>query len=165
MSLLIDGHNLIPKIPGITLRDVDDESRLIQLLQAYCQRRGKRVEVFFDRAPVGQAGTVQFGQVRAHYVREGMTADDAIMRRLQELGKRARNYRVVSSDRQVQQAARAVHAKVVSSSDFASELHGPGAGSSEVDNRGRLLSPEEVAEWEQLFRHGHPRSDEEDKSH
>ncbi len=164
MSLLIDGHNLIPKIPGISLRDADDENKLVRLLQAYCRLRSKHLEVFFDKAPAGRAGVAQFGQVQVHYVREGMTADEAIMRRLSQLGKQSRNYKVVSSDRQVQQAARAVHAQVVSSTAFAGELQGLEADTPEVDTRSRLLSPEEVAEWEQLFRHGHPRSDE-DKSY
>jgi hypothetical protein len=89
-----------------------------------------------------------------------MTADDAIMGRLAQLGKKARNYTVVSSDRQVQQAARAVHAQVLSSQAFAKglrSLESPGSGE---DGRGRLLSPEEVTAWEELFRRGHPPSED-----
>ena len=35
MSYLIDGHNLIPKIPGLTLRQMDDENELIEILQRF----------------------------------------------------------------------------------------------------------------------------------
>jgi uncharacterized protein len=160
MPYLIDGHNLIPNVAGIQLTDPDDETRLVSLLQDFCRERRKTVEVFFDRAPAGQAGTRRFGRVRAQYVREGMTADDAIMGRLAQLGKKARNYTVVSSDRQVQQAARAVHAQVLSSQAFAKglrSLESPGSGD---DGRGRLLSPEEVTAWEELFRRGHPPSED-----
>ena len=119
MTLLIDGHNLIPHISGIDLSALDDEKALIRVLQEYCRLRRKQVEVYFDRAVVGQAGPRRFGQVMAVFVHEGRTADEAIMDRLNKLGKRARNATVVSSDRQVQQAARAAHASVVSSQAFA----------------------------------------------
>lgn len=160
MTLLIDGHNLIAHIPGIDLSDVDDEGQLVQLLQAYCRLRRKTVEVYFDRAPAGQAGTRQFGQVRAVFVREGSTADEAIMERLKRLGKRARNVTVVSSDRQVQQAARAAHAGVMPSEAFADEWDSLSAEEHAFDPRNRLLTPEEVADWEKMFRHGHPDSTE-----
>lgn len=156
MTLLIDGHNLIPHISGIDLSAPDDEGELIQLLQEYCRLRRRQVEVYFDRAPVEQAGERRFGQVQAVFVREGRTADEAIMDRLEQLGKRARNVAVVSSDRQVQQAARASHASVVSSKDFAEEWESLSAEEPAFDPRNRLLSDEEVANWEEIFRHGHP---------
>ena len=156
MTILIDGHNLIASMPGIELSAPDDEEQLVRLLQEYCRLRRKTVEVYFDRAPVGQAGERQFGQVRAFFVREGMTADEAIMNRLKQLGKRARNASVVSSDRQIQQAARAVHAVVVSSEAFTDEWESLSMEEPAFDPRNRLLSQEEVADWEEVFQHGHP---------
>jgi uncharacterized protein len=159
---LIDGHNLIPHIPGIALSDPDDEARLIQQLQGFCRKKRKRVTVYFDRAPAGQAGECQFGSVQAVFVREGVTADKAIMDHLAELGKRARNVIVVSSDRQVSQAARAVHARVMPSETFATEMTAVFDDEPELDPQNRLLSQEEVAEWEAFFRRGHPDSDQKD---
>ena len=121
MTLLIDGHNLIPHLPGMNLADPDDEEKLIALLGEYCRLRRKTAEVYFDRAPLGQAGERRHGKVKAIFVQEGSSADAAIMARLRKLGKRAKNVRLVSSDRQVVQAARAAHAEVQSSQDFASE--------------------------------------------
>lgn len=160
MTLIVDGHNLIPHIPGISLADPDDEGALVKMLQEYCRLRRKTVEVFFDRAPAGQAGERRFGQVKAQFVVEGMTADEAIMRRLKLLGKRARNYTVVSSDRQVQQAARAVHARVVSSEAFAAEWQSLAEDTPELDPRNRLLTEEETQAWEKLFKRGHPSSED-----
>lgn len=128
--LIVDGHNLIPKIPGLSLSDLDDEQSLIDLLQRYArQRRGakgggaaRRIEVFFDRAPVGQAGTRSYGSLVAHFVQAGKTADEAIRQFISGLGKSARNVTVVSSDRQVQANARALHAAVIPSDVFAREL-------------------------------------------
>lgn len=120
--LIIDGHNLIPKIPGLSLRDIDDEESLAALLQQYARVKRKQVLVFFDGAPPGQAGERVYGVVRAHYVPAGRTADDAIRKYLDGLGKAARSATVVSSDRLVQANARELRARVLSSEEFAREL-------------------------------------------
>jgi predicted RNA-binding protein with PIN domain len=155
MTLIIDGHNLIPRIPGLSLSDPEDEDKLIHLLQDYARIRRKSVEVYFDKAPVGQAGERRFGQVRAHFVRDTITADEAIMARLQQLGKRAKNYTVVSSDHQVRRAAQALHATVITSEDFSAAWQALQDSTPELDPRNRLLAEDEVSEWEQLFKRGH----------
>jgi uncharacterized protein len=156
MVLIIDGHNLIPHLPGVDLSEPDDEEKLIKLLQEYCRLRRKTAEVFFDRAPTGMAGVRQFGLVRAHFVREGTTADAAIMAYLKKLGKRAKNTTLVSSDRQVLAAARGARAGMIRSEDFAAEFTQLAEEEPELDPRNRLLDEEEVADWEQFFRRGHP---------
>jgi predicted RNA-binding protein with PIN domain len=158
MRYLIDGHNLIPKIPGLSLEEVNDEQQLIELLQEFCRRSRRRprsawLEVFFDQAPPGQAGTRRYGLVTAHFVRQDSTADQAIMERLKRLGKQARNYTVVSSDHQVQKAARELRAGVLSSDAFAALL-GSGAGKKDAAQEKRLevkIDPQEVKEWLDLF--------------
>ena len=153
MTYLIDGHNLIPKIPGLSLQDFDDEEQLVGRLQQFSRLRRKQVEVYFDRAPVGFHGQRAFGQVKAHFVRQGITADQAIQARLKQLGKAAKNYIVVSSDHQVQAFARSVHAQVVPSEVFARELislAGENRGSNPPPDQ--PLSEQEVAEWEEFFR-------------
>jgi uncharacterized protein len=156
MIVIIDGHNLVPHIPGLSLGDVEDELHLIEVLQEFARLRRKSVEVYFDRAPIAQAGVRKFGSVQAHFVRSGTTADEAIMARLQQLGKRAKNVQVVSSDRQVQRAARAVHAGVVTSGEFAAEWQALMDETPELNPRDRLLSENELEAWERLFRQGHP---------
>ncbi len=88
----------------------------------------------------------------------GTTADAAIMAHLGKLGKRAKNVTVVSSDRQVQAAARAAHARVVSAADFAADWAQLEDEAPALDPRNRLLSEDEVDAWEQLFKRGHPPS-------
>ncbi|MFN2196437.1 MAG: NYN domain-containing protein [Anaerolineales bacterium] len=152
MSYIIDGHNLIPKIPGLQLRDPEDEIKLIKILQAFCQRRRKQVEVYFDQAPPGSTGTRKFGMVTAVFVRQGSTADQAIESRLHRLGRRARDFTVVSSDRQVASAARSLHAAIISSTEFARELFPTEAESPlESEKPAAELGPEEVDEWLDLF--------------
>lgn len=152
MTYIIDGHNLIPKIPGLNLSDPDDENQLIHILQQFCRLTRKRAIVYFDQAPPGMSGGKNFGNVRANYIRQGRTADDAILEKLRKMGRRAQNVIVVSSDRQVQQAARAVHAKVMTSDAFAAKWDTLISEEPSLDPRVQPLSEKELAEWEALFR-------------
>ena len=122
MPFLIDGHNLIPKL-GLSLRSADDEMQLVALLQTFCRAERKSVEVYFDGAPAGQVGTRRLGLVTAHFVRLGSTADTSIRVRLKTLGRAARNWTVVTSDRQVQAEARAAGATIISSDEFARQVN------------------------------------------
>ena len=149
MPYLIDGHNLIPKL-GLRLDSIDDETELIAVLQEFCRLERRQVEVFFDAAPAAQAGTRKHGAVTAHFVRLGDTADNAIRSRLKRLGKSAKNWTVVSSDRQVQAEAHAAHAEVVSSDSFAGLLKHARA-SAPKPHQERKLSQKEVDDWLKLF--------------
>jgi predicted RNA-binding protein with PIN domain len=156
MPYLVDGHNLIPKIPGLALSDPEDEQRLIELLVEFCNRQSKQVEVFFDNAPPGGTRARNFGRVTARFVRQGLPADEAIRKRLGTLGRTARNWTVVSSDQAVQAEARAAQARVLTSDAFARLLNQtvdaarPDPGASSEAN----LKPEEVEEWLKLFNEG-----------
>jgi len=149
MPYLIDGHNLIPKL-GLRLDSVDDEMELISLLQEFCRLERRQVEVFFDGAPFSQAGSRKLGLVTAYFVRQGTTADDAIRDRLKKLGRSAKNWTVVSSDRQVQANARAAHAEVTSSDSFAGMLKHARNSAPKPGSDGKV-SAEEVEEWLKLF--------------
>ena len=151
MPYLIDGHNLIPKIPGLNLRHLDDEIALIQLLQGFSQRTGKKFEIYFDNAPPGYSGTRKYGNVTAVFVRAGGTADDAIRRRLSRLGQGAKNWTVVSSDRQVQGEARGAGAQVISSENFANDMTENHSVSTEKKDVAPPLSAEEVEAWLEIF--------------
>jgi len=149
MPYLIDGHNLIPKL-GLRLDSIDDEMELIAILQEFCRLERRQVEVFFDGAPASQSGTRKLGAVTAHFVRLGTTADAAIRNRLKKLGKSARNWTVVSSDRQVQANAHASQADVISSDAFAGLLK-QARNSAPKPNDDRKISQQEVEEWLKLF--------------
>lgn len=149
MPYLIDGHNLIPKL-GLRLDSIDDEMELMAILQEFCRLERRQVEVFFDGAPAAQTGVRKQGAVTAHFVRLGDTADNAIRNRLKKLGKSAKNWTVVSSDRQVQAEARASHAEVVSSDSFAGLLKSA-RDSAPKPNLERKLSPKEIDDWLKLF--------------
>jgi uncharacterized protein len=155
MPIMIDGHNLIPKISGIDLSDLDDEMRLLDLLQEYSRlRRRGHVECYFDRAPAGHPRRRKFGSVQVQFARQGQTADFEIEARLKQLGRQARNWTVVSSDQRVRQAARAVGARDIRSEDFALELR---QTLSQKDNFYKTseeppMDQDDIEHWLKIFR-------------
>ena len=150
MPYLVDGHNLIPKL-GLRLDSMDDEEQLIARLQEFCRLRRAQVEVFFDGAPPGQATIRTAAGLTAHFVRKGSSADAAIEAQLGRLGKAARNWTVVSSDRRIQHAARAAHAGVLTSEEFAREISKAQAIHSSLSKQEATPAPNEVEEWLDVF--------------
>lgn len=119
MPYLIDGHNLIPHVRGLSLDQLDDELALIERLDAYFQGQRKQAIVYFDRAQPGGNPNLRRAFLRVHFVRPPAIADDAILRHLRKLGGDARNWVVVSSDQVVRQGAEKSGARVISSAEFA----------------------------------------------
>lgn len=154
MPYLIDGHNLIPKVPGLNLNEFDDEQALIELLVTFCNRRRQQVEVFFDNAPAGGSPVRTFGGlVTARFIRQGKTADEAIRLRLERLGRQSRNWTVVSSDHAVQASARHAQARLLTSDAFAALMQ------LQVDDQAidrgadpdAGVRPEDIDDWLKLF--------------
>jgi predicted RNA-binding protein with PIN domain len=149
MPYLIDGHNLIPRL-GLRLDSPDDEMELIAVMQEFARLDRHVVEVYFDGAPVGHAGTRRLGTVKAHFVRLGQSADSAIRARLQKMGKSAKNWVVVSSDHEVQDAARTAQADIITSDEFV-KLIKLVHESSPKPGEDKVLSENELDEWMRLF--------------
>lgn len=150
MPYLIDGHNLIPKL-GLRLDEPDDELELGRVLQDFARLKRHKVEVYFDGAPPGHAGTRNLGTVRAHFIRLGQTADSAIRARLNKMGKSAKNWVVVSSDREVQSAAKINQAQPMSSDEFVKLLRITLASAPKTSTDEKTLSAREVDEWLDIF--------------
>ena len=150
MPYLVDGHNLIPRV-GLSLDAMDDEMALIERLRRFSRVKKKRVEVYFDGAPPGQNRTRKFGYVTAHFVRKGRTADAAIAARLRRMGKSAKNWTVVSSDREVVLSAKSARAAHLSSDAFAEQMVSAEAISFDDSDNEHSLSESEVEQWLRLF--------------
>jgi predicted RNA-binding protein with PIN domain len=157
MPFLIDGHNLIPRL-GLRLDALDDELDLIERLNEFCRRsRRGNLEVYFDNAAAGVPASRKNGCVTAYFVRKPRSADDAMRTRLKKLGRSAQNWTVVSSDYEIQAAANASGAKVISSDEFARTVietlpSGPAARATDADrHEHKDLSDGEVQEWLKAF--------------
>lgn len=155
MTYLIDGHNLIPKLPGMSLDQLDDEQELINLLIAFSRRTGRQVEVYFDQGQVSGQHDYQRKRVHVHFVRKPMIADTAIISRLLGIGKAAKNYTVVSSDREIQDRARHLGAAILSSQEFAKRLlTDSGIGKKSNSDSAQQKVNDDIQEWLDLFSKG-----------
>jgi uncharacterized protein len=151
MPFIIDGHNLIPKIPGLNLEDLDDEQKLIDLLQEYARVSQDSLEVYFDRAPVGQAKTTQKGRVKVIFVSEKMIADERIIKRIRTLGNAASDWVVVTSDRRIQADAKESRARSMSSEEFAQKLARALEKGQNKRSPDKAMSESELESWIKLF--------------
>ena len=129
-------------------------SNLSSNCRLYCRVRRKTVEVYFDKAAPGRQGTRSFGAVKAHFVAASSNADTAIRQALHKLGRKARNWEVVSSDRQVQAEARALGVKVVASEEFAALLEEAQFQALKGAGEAPGLTAEEVDRWLDEFNRG-----------
>lgn len=153
MPYLIDGHNLIPKI-GLRLSEPDDEIELIRILQDFSRLKRQPVEVYFDGAPVASSGTRKLGTIKAHFISLAASADSAMRTRLNNMGKSAKNWVVVSSDREVQSAAKVNDAKYISSEEFVKLLKEVSNTVQKKNRAEKTVSAKEVEEWLKVFGEG-----------
>nr|HID13731.1 hypothetical protein [Anaerolineae bacterium] len=150
MPLLIDGHNLIGRLPNLRLDDPNDEAKLVARLRAYCARTGRRATVVFDQGlPGGRSQELSGGGVEVVFAAAGRTADGILRGRI----RRARDPRgltVVTSDHEVIAAARARGARVMRSEEFAVHLRAP-RPVDDGEEKDTHLSAEEIEEWLKVF--------------
>ena len=153
MPLLIDGHNLIGQMPGMSLADADDEGQLIMLLRRYSTaKRGRQVVVVFDRGVYGHPETLDGYGIRCHFARSPQDADTQLIKRLRTL-KRPRDWTLISSDRQVVRVAEECGVKVIGSHEFARQLIAPPSRAAPPEEKPDVrLSEAEIEEWLELFR-------------
>lgn len=151
MPIIIDGHNLIPKMNDIDLSDLDDEMALIDILQNYARIHRKKIEVYFDQRAPGREGHRQYGLVNAFFTSTNITADQAIVNRLKNVNDSASNWTVVSSDRWIQKNASQIGAKVISSNKFSKLLSKD--NNEEKFNRKETdrLSTDQIEDWLDIF--------------
>ena len=159
MHFLIDGHNLIAKMPDIALDDPNDEVMLVLRLRSWAAGSRKRqITVIFDRGlPGGRSKFLSRGQVDVIFAPEGQTADALLISRIRRAANPA-EYTLISSDRQVLAAARDRRMRQIPADLFAERLGEAGRkepatadGPSADEADDPELSQEEVAEWLALF--------------
>jgi predicted RNA-binding protein with PIN domain len=149
VPILIDGHNLIGRLPNISLQDSDDEEKLVRLLRSYRARTGRSITVVFD--PGGAfalPNSRRLGGVEVVFAPHSGSADSIIagrVRRSQNPGE----WLVITSDGELAEQVTRLGARVQSTRAFAKELDQP-VGEPQ-DWKDEPLSPEEVDAWLALF--------------
>jgi predicted RNA-binding protein with PIN domain len=150
LPYLIDGHNLIAALPDLSLQDPEDEQKLIKRMHDFCSRSRHKAIIFFDQGHVAGRPFRSGAWLQIRFVRPPRTADDAIRVELDRIGREAPNWIVVTSDREIQAAARQAGAKFISSPDFIRQLDA-GKGSGDASKPERTLDPDELEQWMLLF--------------
>lgn len=164
MHYLIDGHNLIARLEDLALDDPDDEAKLVLRLRSWtAASRKRRVTVIFDGGlPGGKSTHLSTSRVTVVFASAGQTADDLLIRRINQTRNPA-EFTLVSSDGEVLAVARKRRMPVLLAEQFATQLpperpHPPATQVETVDEQ-RIaahrdtpqLSDEEVNEWLELF--------------
>jgi len=124
--LLIDGHNLIGKMPNVSLSDPDDELKLLRALENYhAMHPHEAMLVVFDPSRDGHGGwspmRSDMAGIAVRFAPRGSTADAVIARIVRE-EKRPRGIIVVSSDNAVRKSAQERGAKTMTSEEFVVKL-------------------------------------------
>jgi predicted RNA-binding protein with PIN domain len=103
----------------------------------------------FDAGVVGGTSpALSTPEVEVVFAPSGHRADEVIRQRLRKL-RDPRGWLVVSSDREIQRAAREVGARVVSSEEFVAAMR---TSPPSQEERSPTLSEDEIQEWLDLFR-------------
>jgi len=121
MWIIVDGYNLIRQWPELARLDRADlqsgREGLLRELQSYRRAKRHKITVVFDGREQGgfSEGTESAGGIGVRYSKRGETADSVIARLVTEGGEGAV---VVSSDREVAEAARRQGAAWLSAAEF-----------------------------------------------
>jgi uncharacterized protein len=152
MPYLIDGHNLIAKLPDFDLSDPNDEAKLVLRLRGFAAARRRKCIVIFDKGLPGGQSSLSNSVVHVVFATAFQTtADRIIMERIRDTPD-AGNWTVVSSDNEVLAAARQHGMRAMLSSDFAPELTARSAAPNDIGERIHVtVPPQEVDEWLDIF--------------
>jgi predicted RNA-binding protein with PIN domain len=155
MPYLVDGHNLLGQIPGLSLSEPSDRQRLVTLLAGFARTRRCTITVVFDGAPPsGWPADRRVGRVRVLHAGGGRSADDALL----DLIRRApapRDVILVTSDRALYERGRHLGAQGLHGHKFREILAAaPARGPSDKPDRSE---PDEVAYYLKAFGADPPR--------
>ena len=122
MPVVIDGHNLIGKMKGISLADPHDEEKLVRLLAQHLHDSQQKVIVVFDKGSgLGFIRSQSGPRLRVIFARPESSADAVIMDMIKH-DPNPRGLTIVSSDNEIRRCARSRRAHLMSSEDLAQEL-------------------------------------------
>lgn len=129
MWIIVDGYNVIRQWPDLARLDRADlqsgREALLCELQSYRRAKGHKITVVFDGREQGgfSEGTDSVRGIGVRYSKRGETADSVIARLVAEGGEGAV---VVSSDREVAEAARRQGAAWLSAGEFRARVEASG---------------------------------------
>jgi predicted RNA-binding protein with PIN domain len=146
MPVLIDGNNLLHRLAPAAHSRAD----VRRLVLDVCRHRTTRITVVFDGPPPsGSPSDELLGSVTIVY--SGAEEADAVIVRKLPAGRRARNWLVVTDDRELAARVRQRGAEVRRVRDWLDRRQQPPRRRTRAEPK---LSSREVAEWQEYFARG-----------
>ena len=136
LQFLLDGYNIITRIRGLSQETLEDQRKFLVRLVAVNRPQGSvknTVTIVFD-GKCGIIGTSDAAHVKVIFSR-GQSADDTIKKIVGQAAHK-KNIIVVTDDRDIQYAVRAMGAKIMSAQEFLTK--------SKTAGQSRLSSPTAV---------------------
>ena len=163
MHYIIDGHNLIGKMPDISLKDPNDEVKLTMRIKSWVAESKKRqVTLFFDGGTQGSHLNRLSGRnMKVIFAPSGRTADSLIISHMRKL-KNPREYTLITSDREIITAAASMRIRSLLSEKFIERMGFIFKEKPEKEQKKKKVAPPEkpdvskisdteVQEWLDLF--------------
>jgi len=158
MHYLIDGHNLISKLPDISLDDPNDEAKLVLLLRKWAAAGRKRqATIMFDGGlPGGNWRYMSRGRVKATFASAGDTADELLISKVRQAENPA-EFTLVTSDREILAVAKARRMPFMTSESFSKQLQKISGDQTKKEEEKSAtieepdISQEELSEWLEIF--------------
>jgi len=153
--LIIDGHNLLHSVCKIEEdAKVISEPAMCRILAAYLRLTGEKAAIVFDGSgPPDKSGFDGISNLEVLFAGSGSDADTVIEDKI-KASTAPKGLTVVSSDRQLQQAARARRASVVKSEIFWVEVQkqlSRKRAPREPSAKRQGLSQSETEQWLTIF--------------
>ena len=152
MPYLIDGHNLIASLPGISLDDPDDEAKLVIRLKGFVARRRNRCIVVFDGGLPGGFSAMSNNVIRVIFAADQHSSADRVIQRRIRRTPDAANWTLVSSDNELRHVASSCGMRQMTSIKFARLMQ---SGGGDHPERGEEINPiipeDELEHWLRVF--------------
>ncbi|MFH1746994.1 MAG: NYN domain-containing protein [Planctomycetota bacterium] len=156
MPVIIDGNNLL-----YAARDAEGDAPLVgrsilcDTVGGWALRRGERVRIIFDGPAPSDGLASQIGNSEIQVSYSGSATADAALIEILETDSAARRLLVVSSDREIMQAAKRRRARSVRSNEFwalmKQDLSRPLPRRREPEEKEHGLNPRAAEQWLREF--------------
>ena len=147
LNYIIDGNNLIGKIPSLMgLQKKDKQAsreKLVYILDRYFVDKKVNVTLHLDGHP---GERINSSKMRIVYS-ENLTADEKIKLQISQ-SKSPRSITIVTSDSNLAQFAKVCSAKIISGEEFAAEIS---KSNNALDEEGIIKSINNIDEFKKLF--------------
>ncbi len=154
MPYLIDGHNLIARLPDISLDDPHDEMKLVTKLIGFSNRVKKKCVVVFDKGLPSGKSPASRSMVEVYFASTQSNADAVLQGRIKST-KDTLGWTLVSNDQAIISTAQQVKMNVMRCEQFARLLATPQNEYDLGEWTHVNIPTSEVDEWLKVFRH-HP---------